>query len=96
MRQVLGGGENDGDGSHILRQLLSLNSRLSMLPADVARQVLRILGKKNGLDFPIMEWKTRWKILLYKQAERERTVSIMIEGTHLVMPFQCEVCWMRA
>lgn len=31
----------------------------------------------------------------YKQAEREDRINYGIAGAHVVMPFQCECCWMK-
>ena len=31
----------------------------------------------------------------YKQAEREERINYGIAGAHVVMPFQCECCWMK-
>lgn len=47
MRQVLRAGGVDG-GWHILRKLWTLNSRLSKVSADVARQVLRMPRGEDG------------------------------------------------
>ena len=50
MRRLLRSG--GGDGRDILRKLLKLNSRLSALPKDVARQVLRMPREREGAEIP--------------------------------------------
>ena len=44
--------EGRGDGRDILRKLLKLNSRLSALSKDVARQVLRMPREAEGPGIP--------------------------------------------
>lgn len=53
------------------------------------------LGKKTGIDFPIKEMEDEQGNPWYKQAEREDRINYGIAGAHVVMPFQCECCWMK-
>ena len=47
------------------------------------------------MKFPMMEMEDEAGNPWYKQQEREDRINFGVAGAHLVMPFQCEHCWMR-
>ena len=53
------------------------------------------LGKNVEMEFPRMEMEDEAGNLWYKQHERNDRINTGISGANLVMPFQCECCWMR-
>jgi hypothetical protein len=47
------------------------------------------------LVFPTSAIKDNLGNPWHKEEERQHRLSVGVEGAHLCIPFQCEVCWMR-
>jgi hypothetical protein len=87
LRQVLETGE--GDARNILQKLLLLPKRLATLTQCVACGVLHLPGDQLPNASHPEHAGNAW----HMEQEQRRKMMEGVEGSHLCIPLQCELCW---
>jgi hypothetical protein len=91
LREVLSEGEKDG--GDILQKLLKLPGLVASTLQHMACRVLHVPGRTTLLpdDSHIGRVGQPW----HKEEERHKRLSQGVDKSHMCIPFQCKVCWMR-
>ncbi len=90
LHKVLAEGEIDGED--ILQKLLKLLVLMASMSEHMACGVLHVSELPT---FPTIAIEDEQGNPWHKEEERHRRLSQGVNGSHMCIPVQCKVCWMR-